>query len=128
MRRTMVAAAMGLVLAGPAMAQGLGDVGRLLQEQVLPRQGPDPRQQQERDRAIYEQGRRDEDARRQEQRQRREAERDGDRRFEGRRNDDRRGEFRRDEDRRGEARRDDDRRRDEDRFRAEQERNQPRRY
>ena len=127
MRRIIVAAAIGLVLAGPAVAQGLGDVGRLLQEQVLPRQGPDPRQQQERDRAIYEQGRRDEDARRQEQRQRREADRDGDRRFEGRR-DDRRGEVRRDDDRREEGRRDDGRRRDEDRFRAEQERNQPRRY
>lgn len=113
MRRIMVAAAVGLVLAGPAVAQGLGEVGRLLQDQVLPRQGPDPRQQQERDRGIYEQGRRDEEARREEFR-RREAGRDRDRRFEGRRDD------RRDDERRGEFRRDEERRRDEDR--------QPRRY
>ena len=46
------------MLAGPAAAQNIGDVGRMLQDQVLPRERPDPRQQ-ERDRAIYEQGRRD---------------------------------------------------------------------
>ena len=46
----IVAIAVG-VIAGPAAAQNIGDVGRLLQDQVLPRPGPDPRQQ-ERDRAV----------------------------------------------------------------------------
>jgi hypothetical protein len=53
----VVALAVG-VLAVPAAAQNIGDIGRAIEQQVLPRQGPDPRQQ-ERDRAIYEQGRRD---------------------------------------------------------------------
>ena len=56
-RFVVVAIAVG-VLAAPAAAQNIGDIGRTLQQQVLPRQEPDPRQQ-ERDRAIYEQGRRD---------------------------------------------------------------------
>lgn len=91
----LAVAALGAVLSGPAMAQG-GDLGRLLQEGgILPRRGPDPREQAERDRAIYDQGRRDEEGRREEFR-RREAERD-ERRFEGRRGDERR---RGDEDRR----------------------------
>jgi hypothetical protein len=73
------------VLAAPAAAQNLGDVGRMLQDQVLPRQGPDPRQQ-ERDRAIYEQGRRD-------------AERGNDqRRYDDRRRDEQRRDARRGED------------------------------
>ena len=79
----VVAIAMG-VLAAPAAAQNIGDIGRALQQQVLPRQGPDPRQQ-ERDRAIYEQGRRD-------------SERGNDqRRFEDRRWDEQRGDGRRPE-------------------------------
>ena len=111
MRGILMAAAMGMALAGPAVAQGV-DVGRLLQQGgILPRQqGPDPREQADRDRAIYEQGRRDEEARREEARRHREAERDGDRRLDGRRADDR-GAYRDD------PRRDDDRRRvDQDRF------------
>ena len=58
MRDFVMVAMAAAVLAGPAAAQNIGDVGRMLQDQVLPRQGPDPRQQ-ERDRAIYEQGRRE---------------------------------------------------------------------
>ena len=84
----LAVAALGAALSGPAMAQG-GDLGRLLQEGgILPRAQPDPRQQAVRDRAIYEQGRRDEEGRREEFRRRREAERE-DRRFEGRRGDER---------------------------------------
>ncbi len=80
----VVAIAMG-VLAAPAVAQNIGDIGRALEQQVLPRRGPDPRQQ-ERDRAIYEQGRRD-------------SERGSDqRRFEERRRDERHGDARRRED------------------------------
>lgn len=79
----LAVAALGAALSGPAMAQG-GDLGRLLQEGgILPRAQPDPRQQAERDRGIYEQGRRDEEGRR-----RREAERE-ERRFGGRRGDER---------------------------------------
>lgn len=54
-----VGAAIALcVIATPALAQNIGDLGRALEQQLLPRQGPDPRQE-ERERAIYEQGRRD---------------------------------------------------------------------
>ena len=110
MRKLWLAAASVLVLAGPAAAQV--DVGRLL-DQVVPQRGPDPRDQAERDRRVYQQGRRDEEVRREEFR-RREAER----RFDGPRDDDRRREFRRDE----------ERRREEDRLRFEQERNGRPRY
>jgi hypothetical protein len=59
MMRSFVVVALAVgVLAVPAAAQNIGDIGRAIEQQVLPRQGPDPRQQ-ERDRAIYEQGRRD---------------------------------------------------------------------
>ncbi len=51
-------AAVGGVLAGPAAAQSLNDAGRLLQ-QVLPGQQQPGPSQADRDRAIYEQGRRD---------------------------------------------------------------------
>ena len=90
----LIAIAVG-ALAGPAAAQNLGDVGRMLQDQVLPRQAPDPRQQ-ERDRAIYEQGRRD-------------SERGSDqRRYQDRRRDEQRSDARR--------------REDSDRYRADQDR------
>ena len=83
-RFVVVAIAMG-VLATPAVAQNIGDIGRAIQQQVLPGQGPDLRQQ-ERDRAIYEQGRRD-------------SERGNDqRRFEERRRDEQHGGARRRED------------------------------
>jgi len=96
-QKFLAAAIAVAVLAGPAAAQNLGDVGRMLQEQVLPRQGPDPRQQ-ERDRAIYEQGRRD-------------AERRSDqRRYDDRRRDEQRSDARRRDDN-GRYRPDQDRRR-----------------
>ncbi len=121
MRVILMATAMGMALAGPVMAQGV-DVGRLLQQGgILPRQqGPDPREQADRDRAIYEQGRRDEEARREEAWRHREAERDGDRRVDGRREYGR-GEYRRD------PRGDDDRRRvEQDRFRPDRDDGPPR--
>ncbi len=48
MRKLMMAAAVGLVIAGPAVAQNLNDVGKLLQDQFLPGQQrqPDAAQQQ----------------------------------------------------------------------------------
>ncbi len=58
MRKLWIAAAVGAALAGPAAAQSLNDAGRLLQ-QVLPGQQQQPQGQSDRDRAIYEQGRRD---------------------------------------------------------------------
>ena len=61
MRKLWMAAAVGAALTGPAAAQSLNDAGRLLQ-QYLPgqqqQQQPNPAQS-DRDRAIYEQGRRD---------------------------------------------------------------------
>ena len=83
--------ASGLVLALPARAQNLGDVGRVLQDALVPRQDPD------RERRAYEQGRQDqvevrrqEEARRQEEfrrqnagRERGEYRREGER-YEGR--------------------------------------------
>ncbi len=67
MRKLWMTAAIGMTLAGPAAAQSLDDAGRLL-KRVLPGQQQQPNQgQSERDRQIYEQGRRDqEDARRRE--------------------------------------------------------------
>lgn len=59
MRKLWMTAAIGVLLAGPAASQTLNDAGRLLQ-QVLPGQQQQPGQSQaDRDRAIYEQGRRD---------------------------------------------------------------------
>ena len=81
MRNPWMAAAVGVLLAGPAAAQSLNDAGQLLQR-ILPGQQQQPGQSQaDRDRAIYEQGRRDaaEEARR----------RDGDR-YDGQQRDDRR--------------------------------------
>lgn len=127
MRGILMAAAVGIALANPVMAEGL-DVGRLLQQGgILPRQqGPDQREQADRDRGIYEQGRRDEEGRREEVRRRREAERDGDRRVDGRREGDR-GEYR-DDRRRGDPRGDDDRRRvEQDRLRPDRD-GGPQRY
>ena len=45
MRKFVVVAIAAGVLAGPAAAQNIGDVGRMLQDQVLPRRGllPDSR-------------------------------------------------------------------------------------
>ena len=126
MRGILMAAAMGMALAGPAAAQGV-DVGRLLQQGgILPRQqGPDPREQADRDRAIYEQGRRDEEVRRADARRHREAERERDRKFDGLRGDGRGGY--RDDPRRGEPRGYDDRRRaEQDRFRPDQDGGPPR--
>ncbi len=127
MRGILMASAIGMALASPVMAEGL-DVGRLLQQGgILPRQqqGPDPREQADRDRGIYEQGRRDEEARREEARRHREADRDGDRRVDGRREGDR-GEYR-DDRRRGDPRGNDDRRRGEqDRFRPDRDGGQQR--
>ncbi|HEY0205793.1 MAG TPA: hypothetical protein VGC15_16745 [Acetobacteraceae bacterium] len=122
MRGILMAAAMGMALASPVMAQGV-DVGRLLQQGgILPRQqGPDPREQADRDRAIYEQGRRDEEARREDARRHRESERAEDRRLGGHRTDDR------DDRRRGDPRGYDDRRRvEQDRFRPDQDSGPPR--
>ena len=59
MRILWMAMSAGALLAGPAAAQSLNDAGRLLQ-QYLPGQQQQPSQSQaDRDRAIYEQGRRD---------------------------------------------------------------------
>lgn len=65
MRNLRTAAALGVLLAGPAAAQSLNDAGRLLQ-QYLPGQQQPSQSQADRDRTIYEQGRRDaaEEARR----------------------------------------------------------------
>lgn len=57
MRTLWMAAAAGVLLAGPAAAQSLNDAGQLLQR-ILPGQ-QQPQSQADRDRAIYEQGRRD---------------------------------------------------------------------
>lgn len=69
--RHVMAGLLGVCLAGPAGAQGLGDVGRALGDEllqrVLPQQQPqpqfDPRREEylrrEREREAYEQGRRD---------------------------------------------------------------------
>ena len=57
--RMYAAAALGLGLligAAPAMAQNLNDIGRQLQNQLLPQSNGG-----DRDRAAYEQGRRDQD-------------------------------------------------------------------
>lgn len=72
--RYVMAGLLGLCLAGSAGAQGLGDVGRSLGgellQRVLPQQQPqiDPRQEEylrrEREREVYEQGRRDAEAER----------------------------------------------------------------
>ena len=60
MRKLWMAAAVAAGVAGPAAAQSLNDAGRLLQ-QYLPgqQQQQPPQAQSDRDRAIYEQGRRD---------------------------------------------------------------------
>ncbi len=85
--RTLWIAAAGAALAGPAAAQSLNDAGRLLQ-QVLPGQ-QQPQGQPDRDRAIYEQGRRDaEQARRQELDRNRDPRYDDRRRIEDRPRDD----------------------------------------
>lgn len=83
--RHVMAGLLGLCLAGPAGAQGIGDVGRQLGEgllqRVLPQPQPqnDPRQEEylrrEREREAYEQGRRDAEI---ERRQRREERRSPD--------------------------------------------------
>lgn len=91
--------------AAPATAQNIGDIGRAIQQQVLPRQGADPRLE-ERDRAIYEQGRRD-------------SERAEQGRFEDRRRDKRHGNPHRRED---SARYEQDRHRAADRSRDEDQR------
>ena len=83
MRKLMITAAIGAALAGPAAAQSLDDAGRLLQR-VLPGQQQPNQGQSQRDRDIYEQGRRDQETARQ---------REGgvdDRRLNDRRPDDRR--------------------------------------
>lgn len=92
--RKLLVAAIGVVLSMPASAQNLGDVGRLLQEQIRPRQEPD-RRQQEHDQAIYDQGRRDSEDHRQGELRRHEADR---RQFEDQRRDERHGNGRRPED------------------------------
>ena len=76
--RHVMAGLLGLCLAGPAGAQGLGDVGRQLGEgllqRVLPQPQPqsDPRQEEhlrrEREREAYEQGRRDAEVERRQRR------------------------------------------------------------
>jgi len=63
-RGILVAAAVGAMMTGPAAAQSLNDVGRLLQQQIAP--GQQQPSQQDRDRAIYEQGRRDQEQSRRE--------------------------------------------------------------
>ena len=81
--RSFWIAAVGAALAGPAAAQSLNDAGRLLQ-QVLPGQ-QQPQGQSDRDRAIYEQGRRDaEQARRQDADRNRDTRQDDRRRVEDR--------------------------------------------
>ncbi len=85
MRSYLVAAAISAAVAVPAAAQSLNDVGRLLQRQIAP--GQQQPNQQDREREIYEQGRRDqEETRRDELRRRDEA---------GRGRDERRGDDRR---------------------------------
>ena len=60
MRKLWMAAAVGAGLAAPAAAQSLNDAGRLLQQYLPGQQQQQPNQgQSDRDRAIYEQGRRD---------------------------------------------------------------------
>lgn len=111
MRKLWMAAA-GAALAGPAAAQGLNDAGRLLQ-QFLPGQQQPNQGQADRDRAIYEQGRRDaEEARRREGLDRGRDPRPDDRRFDDRRRADDRPRYDRDDRRRGDPDRsygDDDR-------------------
>jgi len=97
--RVIVAAIVGLMAAGPAVAQNLNDIGRALTDQLIPRQ----QQQPNRDTNAYEQGRRD-----QQEQSRREQD--------ARRSDDR---YREDDRRRGYE---DKRRSDYDRERAERER------
>lgn len=55
-----VVATLGMVAAVPVMAQSLGDVGRLLQDQVAPRPNPGY-PPPDRNRDAYEQGRRDQE-------------------------------------------------------------------
>lgn len=77
--RHVVAGLLGLCLAGPAGAQGLGDVGRMLGDEllqrVLPQPQGDPRQEEylrrQREREAYEQGRRDAEAERLQRREER---------------------------------------------------------
>lgn len=82
--RHVMAGLLGVCLAGPAGAQGLGDVGRALGDEllqrVLPQQQPqpqfDPRREEylrrEREREAYEQGRRDAEVERRREERRRE--------------------------------------------------------
>lgn len=60
MRKLWMTTAISMALAGPAAAQSLDDAGRLLQR-VLPGQQQPNQGQSERDRQIYEQGRRDQE-------------------------------------------------------------------
>lgn len=107
MRKLLITAAVGATLAGTAMAQGLNDAGRLLQ-QVLPGQQQPSQSQADRDRAIYEQGRRDS-----EQTGRRQGDDEG--RYDSRREDRRRADDRQRPDRDQDRRRgDQDRRYDDD--------------
>ena len=85
MRKFLATVAIGAAFAVPAAAQSLNDVGRLLQQQIAP--GQQQPSQQDRDREIYERGRRDQEESRREERRRREDA--------GRREDDRRGHDRR---------------------------------
>lgn len=101
-KRLVVLAALGLTLAGPAGAQNLNDLGRVLQDQVL-----GPRSDPNRERDAYERGRQD---------QADQNRRDGHERQ--RANDDRR----RYEDDRRRFEEADRRQRDDDRFRADRQR------
>lgn len=90
MRKLLWAAAWGAALTGPATAQSLNDVGRSLQ-QLLPGQQQPNQGQQDRERAIYEQGRRDQEQANREERRRRDEARGRDARpYDDRRPDDRR--------------------------------------
>ena len=54
--RITTAAVLGILVASPAVAQNLNDIGRALTDQLIPRQ-----QQPNRDANAYEQGRRDQE-------------------------------------------------------------------
>ncbi len=109
MRRVAIGL-LGACLAGPAPAQDLNQIGRMLGDQLLPRQDGAV------DRDAYERGRRDAEREAVQRRDERDVRRDLDRRDVDRRDVDRRNLDRRELDRR-----DVDRRRDEQRALAERE-------
>jgi len=123
MRKVFITVGLAAALASPAAAQGLGDIGRLLQQNgLLPAQPRQDSQQRERD--IYEQGRRDQEQARRDDAQRFDSQRD-----EGRHNDKHRREHARDDRRQSEEwQRFEQDRQTTDRERAYEDSQRPRRY